>query len=393
MVSSAKNLREYVLTNTSINQIINLSGYSFEGVNVETIILIGKKKIQKNNEIEIYLSNGKLFEFSHKKNQDEFNKNKNYEFYVFSDDKASKLIEKIINKTVPLNNITIIKAGLKAYEAGKGNPKLSPQDVKKRPYDFKFKHDSNTFEYLEGKDVKRYRIDWSGTYLQYGENLAAPRTIDIFQNPNIIIREITGKFPQLIICSYNNYLYLFNMSNIAILEKEDSKIDLKYVLTLLNSSLLSYYFLLNTAKSVRLMFPKVILEDLRRFPIKNIAPKDQQPFIQLADIMLTKNKELQEIQKKFTTLLTAEFKIEKITEKLEDWYLLDWSAFMGELKKKKIALNAKDEEKWLDRFERLKKEALAIKNVIDSTDRKIDEMVYELYGLTKEEIKIVEGMN
>ena len=106
--------------------------------------------------------------------------------------------------------------------------------------------------------------------------------------------------------------------------------------------------------------------------------------------MLTKNKELQEIQKKFTTLLVSEFKIEKLTEKLEDWYLLDWSEFAGELKKKKITLSAKDEEKWLDRFERLRKEALAIKGVIDSTDKEIDQMVYELYGLTKDEIGIVE---
>jgi hypothetical protein len=28
---------------------------------------------------------------------------------------------------------------------------------------------------------------------------------------------------------------------------------------------------------------------------------------------------------------------------------------------------------------------------IDSTDRQIDKLVYELYGLTEEEIKIVEG--
>lgn len=114
--------------------------------------------------------------------------------------------------------------------------------VKKRPFDYDYKFDSNTFEYLDGKDVKRYCIDWSGIYLQYGEHLAAPRTIDIFENPNIIIREITGKYPRMIIGTYNEELYLFNRSNIAILEREDSNVELKYILTILNSSLLSYYF-------------------------------------------------------------------------------------------------------------------------------------------------------
>ena len=32
-----------------------------------------------------------------------------------------------------------------------------------------------------------------------------------------------------------------------------------------------------------------------------------------------------------------------------------------------------------------------IQRQIDSTDKEIDQIVYELYGLTKEEIKIVEG--
>jgi len=33
---------------------------------------------------------------------------------------------------------------------------------------------------------------------------------------------------------------------------------------------------------------------------------------------------------------------------------------------------------------------LVIKNEINATDKAIDEMVYELYGLTEEEIEIVE---
>jgi len=32
-----------------------------------------------------------------------------------------------------------------------------------------------------------------------------------------------------------------------------------------------------------------------------------------------------------------------------------------------------------------------VKREIESTDRAIDQLVYELYGLTEEEIRIVEG--
>ena len=36
-------------------------------------------------------------------------------------------------------------------------------------------------------------------------------------------------------------------------------------------------------------------------------------------------------------------------------------------------------------------EKTALQRQIDATDRQIDQLVYELYGLTEEEIRIVEG--
>ena len=45
----------------------------------------------------------------------------------------------------------------------------------------------------------------------------------------------------------------------------------------------------------------------------------------------------------------------------------------------------------MELFEENKKKALALKAEIDRTDNEIDQMVYELYGLTEEEIQIVSG--
>ena len=42
-------------------------------------------------------------------------------------------------------------------------------------------------------------------------------------------------------------------------------------------------------------------------------------------------------------------------------------------------------------FETKKAEAQNLKSQIDKIDDEIDQMVYELYGLTKEEIEIVEN--
>ena len=40
---------------------------------------------------------------------------------------------------------------------------------------------------------------------------------------------------------------------------------------------------------------------------------------------------------------------------------------------------------------RMPRDKEIIQQQIDATDRQIDKLVYELYGLTEEEIKIVEG--
>jgi hypothetical protein len=46
---------------------------------------------------------------------------------------------------------------------------------------------------------------------------------------------------------------------------------------------------------------------------------------------------------------------------------------------------------WLQYFNEQKQKAQTMKAEIDKTDREIERMVYELFGLTEEEIGIVEG--
>lgn len=56
-----------------------------------------------------------------------------------------------------------------------------------------------------------------------------------------------------------------------------------------------------------------------------------------------------------------------------------------------MALTLAQEAEWEGYFEAEAAKALELKRSIDATDREIDRMVYELYGLTEEEIAVVEG--
>jgi type I restriction-modification system DNA methylase subunit len=236
MVSSAQKLRKHLLQETALNEIINLMGNTFEGINVETIIISGKKEAQDHtNRIGIFINKGTEFILSHTKEQNLFMQNEGSELTVFSNSESDELTLKLKTDTEILDNLVNIKAGLQAYEAGKGIPKQTSEDVKARPYDYTYKFDKSTYEYLEGKDVCRYQLKWSGTFLKYGNNLAAPRTFDIFSGKKIIIREITGKPPQSIIATYSEDIFLFNRSNIAIVEKEKSTVSLKFLKSLVRS--------------------------------------------------------------------------------------------------------------------------------------------------------------
>ncbi len=50
-----------------------------------------------------------------------------------------------------------------------------------------------------------------------------------------------------------------------------------------------------------------------------------------------------------------------------------------------------EQDEWEEYFETYQKELLEIKANIDATDKQIDEMVYELYGLSEDEVAVVEG--
>lgn len=161
-------------------------------------------------------------------------------------------------------------------------------------------------------------------------------------------------------------------------------IDPLCILSLLNSNLLNVFYKFQyTDKNVKPIY-------LSKLPIPNISIEQQQPFIAKADLMLSLNKELQEISGKFQRTIQRKFDLEELPARLQNWYQLTYSEFIKELGKRKIKLSLSDEAEWETYFVQEIDKIHSIKKQIDETDREIDKMVYALYGLTKEEIEIVE---
>ncbi|MCF7999100.1 MAG: hypothetical protein K9L25_08680, partial [Methylovulum sp.] len=49
---------------------------------------------------------------------------------------------------------------------------------------------------------------------------------------------------------------------------------------------ISFYHLRKTVKGNRLLFPKIVIKDLKEYPIPKIPESEQQPFIKLVDYIL-----------------------------------------------------------------------------------------------------------
>lgn len=168
---------------------------------------------------------------------------------------------------------------------------------------------------------------------------------------------------------------------------KSNRINLKYLTTILNSNIV-FFWLLKKGKLQGEIF-QVDINPLMSIPIV-VCPKHEHILTEKADKMLALNKELKELSDKFQRTIKRKFSIEDLSKKLQDWYNLSFADFIKELGKQKVKLSLTEEAEWEDYFITEQQKAQSIKNTITQTDKEIDQMVYELYGLTKEEIEIVE---
>ncbi len=165
-----------------------------------------------------------------------------------------------------------------------------------------------------------------------------------------------------------------------------------FLLSVLNSKLIWYYLtkicpvIGDVNKRGRLRLKTIYIKNL---PIKLTKSKEQ--FELKAKAMLRLNESFQSKQKIFLSRIQSNFTIEKPSNKIKEFYNYDFKTFLSELKKKKVTLTLKQQDEWERYFNEYKTAINKLQQQITQTDNEIDQLVYELYGLTEEEIKIVEG--
>ena len=315
-------VRKYLLDNKSIKRIIDLKAGVFKGVTASTVILIlGNNKKEKqveiiDNPVGINYINGNHTIID----KSLFYKNPSYSFNIFVNPFDELIFQKMRTQGELLENILDVYNGIATFKNKEGFGKVQKN--------------KNFKKILLGKDIKRYNHTWNNNFIEYVRSkLQRPREEWIFLSQEKLIMQRIGG---ILITSYDNEkYYTFNSVNNLILK--NSSYTLKYVLGVINSKLMRYYYIRNftNESSLTVNISKTYLDKL---PIPNIDLVDRtisNRINGLVDQMLSSKKQLQQAK-------------------------------------------TESDKNYLERK-------------CETLDRQIDQLVYQLYGLTEEEIKIVEG--
>ena len=384
-MSQYKIFRTDLISKFEIPGVVLYRNPIFEDATVETCITFLKKLKPNRNSFYNYQELNKLEVLNNViiKQTDIF-KNPDASL-LLKNKKNENLFVKLYSTNSPLSKIADVVCGLTPYRINKGKPKQTIEIVKGKLFDSDNKKDETYRKYLMGRDFNRYlwQIE-KARWISYGNWLAEPRYAAPFDEPvKLIIRQTSDKIIAHI-DENNKYLSLKNVHNLKITK---NNLDYKFLLTILNSKLLDWWYQQLIPEKGR-VFAEVKVVNLKKLPIKYTSK--QEPFIEKANKMLTFNKQLQEKKVRFLNRVVDNFALNKISKKIDVFYETDFKIFVTELKKQKIKLSLVQQDEWEEYFYTYKDLINQLQDDINTTDKEIDQIVYKLYELTEEEIEIVE---
>jgi len=336
-----KSLREYLIQNSLIQQIVSLPSNVFSNASVDTTLFFAKKsdRVEKFHESIVRI---KIFDKKTKINNIENPEReffisteywyKNGTFLIQSDSREIKVLSKIETDKEKFSNYVEVFYGIKVYQVGKGNPPQTKKIRDEKPFTTEIRRDETFLPFFDGKHIGRYQLLWNqNNWLKYGKWLAEPRKPKKFEGEKILIRKIVGKtlistyIPDTSYC--NTLLYVMKI-------KKDTKYSYKFLLGILNSEFIGWLFRKKFQISDSDTFPQIMIGNILEFPVPKFDVARHDKVVALVTQMLELNKKLPE---------------------------------------------AKTDQ-----------ENTSIRRQIEASDAAIDALVYELYGLTEEEIGIVE---
>jgi len=388
VVENGRKLREFLFAENTLIELYEVFNVFPDAV-VEPINIIIKKRDPKNNNTFRVLLQKRnknhitINSFAYHTIFERQNRIFNYRINPIE----KTLLSKITTNAELVGNLVDIKAGVKPYERGKGKPAQTKEIVINKPYN-KYKSEGNHWrKVVRGTQVKRYLNKWDGEFIKYGPWLAAPRKSQLFENDKLFMRRTDDN----LMASFDETGMIgINSVHCIQIKNEYKEIHLKFLLAILNSTLINWIFRLENFHMVNKPLAEVKVVYVERLPI--ILSINQNDYVKLVDQMISLNNLLYQKSTNFIQRVMQTFHLIKVNKKLSLFYKYDFKVFISELKKKKVKISLSDQDEWEEYFDGHKRGISELQVQIRTIDKELDQMVYELYGLTNEEIKIVEDI-
>ncbi|HDR9511710.1 type II restriction endonuclease [Burkholderia cepacia] len=116
---------------------------------------------------------------------------------------------------------------------------------------------------LEGGSINRFGYQPSGEFVWYGKHVASYVDLRFFNQERLLVREITS--PSIIACVVEEE-FVNDPQIISIIDRPDGR-GVEFLWSVLNSSLATFYHFNTSPKATKGMFPKILVGDLRDFPL------------------------------------------------------------------------------------------------------------------------------
>ncbi len=247
-----------------------------------------------------------------------------------------RLLRRIRTESRPLSEVCAVYNGIKPFEKGKGTPPQTSEIARNRPFVAVGPKPGGSWSpLLRGSLIRRYELVWKNDYwIQYGPWLAAPRERSIFDAPEkIMIRQTGDSLIATLIPSG-----FFARNNMHIILPKDAAYDLRYLLGIINSTLMSVlYSLMNPERGET--FAEVKKAHVEQLPI---CPR------QFTEPACRKQRD------RLIALVDDQLK----------------------LREKRLSARTADERTGIERQ-------------LEATERQTDRVVFDLYGLTTKEMALV----
>jgi len=324
--SYGQKLRNLILKKCKIISLIDLTNQKIFEATVNNFVFTFMRDNRNESNYFLYATDITL---SNKKYIKQSKLQKDKPFLLNISDKDERIVEKINTQSIKVKDICYVNWGCRP----------SPQ----KEYIADYKVNDLYKPLIRGRNIEKYYIEPNKKWVKYVSSMYNPLFKDLFENTTIVFKDIIGKGNITASLNKNNYYSDFTVINL--LKWEDYKnsdakrkkfpisyekysfYNIKFVLGLVNSKLISFYFNKTMRNGLH-----TLPNNVKKLPIPRISEPQQQPFIDLANQILA------------------------ITSK----------------NSYNLKRDTEDNEK------------------VKELESQIDQMVYKLYNLTPEEIKIVE---